>query len=87
MHSSSIDASIIGNIGSRETEYPKDDSVSKSSPIHAILAEIEMFEFFFFKKLMVDGQTSSFAFLPLTAPYLHLDSIHRFVRKIFQMRP
>ena len=62
-----MNASIMDNICAKEMKCPKDDSGSKSSPIHAILAEIETFDFFS-EKLMVEGQMWSFAPLPFTVP-------------------
>ena len=56
MHSSSMNASFMGNICAREIECPKDDSGSKSSPIHAILVEVEAFEIFFQK---INGQRAN----------------------------
>ena len=48
VRSSSMDASIMGNISIRKIKCPNDDLGSASSPIHA-MAEIEPFEIFFSK--------------------------------------
>lgn len=67
VYSSFMKTFIMGNISIREMKCPKDESGSKSSPIHAILTEMETFDFFF-EKLMVCGQMCSFAALPLMVP-------------------